>query len=127
MLAPYSLLSAQDKIGKTVLNCAINQAGADLTLNLDIIRLLIENGAPLEEEDDNGCTPMAMAVYIGRLDVVKLLIEKDCPCDVVAINSIGNSLLDIADEALTLSLKEGQTVIDRYTEVLRFLESMIQA
>lgn len=126
MLAPHSLLSAQDQKGKTVLNCAINQAGTDLTLNLDIIRLLIENGAPLDEEDENGCTPMAMAVYAGRLDVVKLLIEKNCPCDVVAINSVGNSLLNIADEALALSLKEGKTVIDRYTEVLNFLESMMQ-
>ena len=48
----------------------------------DIVKLLIENGADVNEKNALGWTPLGSAAYFGYTDVVKLLIEKGADIDV---------------------------------------------
>ncbi|MFZ8864886.1 MAG: ankyrin repeat domain-containing protein [Rickettsiales bacterium] len=41
-----------------------------------IARILLENGAEIEAKDRNGNTALLIAARLGKLDIVKLLLEK---------------------------------------------------
>jgi ankyrin repeat protein len=41
----------------------------------DIIRLLIENGAEKDGEEETGCVPLICAIKNNSVDTVKLLVE----------------------------------------------------
>ena len=43
---------------------------------LEILRLLVKNGANLRQPAQEGCTPLDQAVGLGNLEVVKYLIEQ---------------------------------------------------
>lgn len=48
---------------------------ASLKNNLDIVKILVENGADVNEKDDMRVTPLYVAAEQGNLDIVKYLIE----------------------------------------------------
>lgn len=47
----------------------------------DVARLLIENGADIETQDEFGSKPLHYAVYKGNKNIVKLLIENGTDVD----------------------------------------------
>lgn len=53
-----------------------NNKYTPLPENLDMVRLLLENGADVNAIDSAGKTPLMIAVGRGNVDAVRLLIEK---------------------------------------------------
>ena len=58
---------------------------------LELAKLLIEKGAPLDAVDSYGNTPLHVVIYKDQLELGKLLIEKGAPLD--AVDSYGNTPL----------------------------------
>lgn len=114
ILAPISSLSATDEMGKTILTCAINQG------NIDVINILLDNGAPIDEEDLNEDTPMAIAIYSGRIDIIHLLIERGA-----SVTSNILTLLNISKEAIEVCIEEEDGIgIERYNEIYEFFSKL---
>ena len=53
----------------------------------EVVRLLIEGGAPLDDQDEEGFTPLHRAVLNGRTNVVQLLITSQASLDLIDNNS----------------------------------------
>jgi len=81
-------INEQDDEGVTVLHQSC------LSGQLDIVRLLVENGAELELRDDRGWTCLHYAAYGGHVDVVNFLINS-C-VDVTAMSLEGKLAIDVA-------------------------------
>ncbi len=45
------------------------------TFMLDVIKVLLENGADVNHPDFDGMTPLCLASILGHKDVVQLLLE----------------------------------------------------
>ena len=54
---------------------------------------LLADGADIEERDGNGNTPLMVATYLGKPEIVQLLLEAGA--DVTAVNRIGATLLHL--------------------------------
>lgn len=65
-----------------------------LATELDTVRLLIENGAPLDGADSRGRTALMTAAVRGRTELVRLLIESGA--DVTLTDDEGHTALDLA-------------------------------
>ncbi|MGR3302530.1 MAG: ankyrin repeat domain-containing protein [Candidatus Scalindua sp.] len=78
-------------ITKTALHEAIKRN------SLDIVKILIENGANIETKNINKYTPLQMAAKQGKTDIVEILIEKGADLDAV----------EHIDTALTMALEKG--------------------
>ena len=65
-------INSQNENGTTPLMMASAEANPQ---TLPMVRLLLENGADPNVEDDDGMTSLHVAVYAGSLDVVRLLLE----------------------------------------------------
>jgi len=63
---------------------------------LEIVKLLIENGADINKSDNYGQTPLFIACQNGYLEIVKLLIENGA--DINKSNNNGKTPLFIARE-----------------------------
>ena len=50
-------------------------ASAVFTANAEILRLLIEAGAKVDQVDDDGLTPLCAATVLGNCDICRLLLE----------------------------------------------------
>ena len=61
---------------------------------MDMIRLLVENGADPDEEDRYGNTPLLYAIRYDHKETVEYLV-KDLHCDLGHLNSHGDSPLSI--------------------------------
>lgn len=81
-------INEQDENGETVLHQSC------LSGQLEIVRLLVENGAELELRDDRGWTCLHYAAFGGRVDVVNFLINS-C-VDVTATSLEGKLAIDVA-------------------------------
>lgn len=81
-------INEQDENGVTVLHrsCLLGQ--------LEIVRLLVENGAELELRDKRGWTSLHFAAFGGSVDVVSFLINS-C-VDVTATSLEGKLAIDVA-------------------------------
>ena len=60
-------LNCVDSYGWTPLYEAIHQG------HLDVVKLLVEEGADLDHVDMAGWSPLYLAAYYGHLDIVKFL------------------------------------------------------
>jgi len=47
------------------------------TSNADVVSTVIAEGADVNEEDEDGYTPIMYAAYVGNMDLIKLLVEND--------------------------------------------------
>ncbi|WP_339043682.1 ankyrin repeat domain-containing protein [Spiroplasma endosymbiont of Apeira syringaria] len=45
--------------------------------NIEIVKLLLENDADINEQDINGCAPLHWAIECNNIEIVKLLLEND--------------------------------------------------
>lgn len=59
--------------------------------NLEIVKVLLENGADVNAVDNEGWTALMRAALTGDKDIVNLLLEKDAKAS--SINSIGESAI----------------------------------
>ena len=62
--------------------------------NLEIVKLLVDNGADVNIKSDIGNTALMFASEYGQLDIVKYLVEKGA--DINIKNEDGNTALDWA-------------------------------
>ncbi|MFO8057673.1 MAG: solute carrier family 23 protein, partial [bacterium] len=66
------------------------------TGNIEIVKMMIENGSPLNAKDDRCSTPLHKAAAAGELETVKLLIKKGARRDV--LDREGRTPLELARE-----------------------------
>lgn len=73
---------------------ALHQACIDD--NVDMVKFLVENGANINQPDNEGWIPLHAAASCGYLDIAEFLIGQGA--HVGAVNSEGDTPLDIAEE-----------------------------
>lgn len=81
-------INGQDEEGVTVLHQSC------LSGHIEIVRLLVDNGAELELRDDRGWTCLHYAAFGGHVDVVNFLINS-C-VNVTALSLEGKLAIDVA-------------------------------
>lgn len=125
---------ARNRYGDTALRCAVGweteevevvkaliEANADVNISMPILkaagcgytktlRLLIENGAKLDVQDDQGDTPLHQAAVYRRTEAVKVLLDNGAEIDVQ--DRLGNTPLSRAasqrnSEVMNLLLQRG--------------------
>lgn len=74
------IFSLQDKDGRTALSvtCMCSSVAIDHT---NVARLLLERGADVQCQDNNGKTPLLCAASDGRLDLCRLLLAFNADVD----------------------------------------------
>ncbi|NXN50265.1 MYPT1 phosphatase, partial [Rynchops niger] len=76
-----------------------NRTTACIDDNVDMVKFLVENGANINQPDNEGWIPLHAAASCGYLDIAEYLISQGA--HVGAVNSEGDTPLDIAeDEAM---------------------------
>ncbi|GBM44967.1 Ankyrin repeat domain-containing protein 17 [Araneus ventricosus] len=75
--------------------------------HVDIVRILLDAGARVEDHNENGHTPLMEAASAGHVEVAKLLVERGA-----SINTHSN---EFKESALTLACYKG------HLEMVRFL------
>ena len=80
----------RDEYGMTALHFAA--AGGDL----EMARMLIDNGAPVNGQSDIGMTPLMFAAQWGRADVVSMLLEEGA--DASLVSAYDETALSLAEE-----------------------------
>ncbi|NXG80335.1 MYPT2 phosphatase, partial [Baryphthengus martii] len=65
--------------------------------NLDMVKFLVENGADVNQQDNEGWTPLHAVASCGYLNIAEYLISHGA--NVAAVNSEGDVPSDIAEEA----------------------------
>ncbi|NWS75704.1 MYPT2 phosphatase, partial [Crotophaga sulcirostris] len=65
--------------------------------NLDMVKFLVENGASVNQQDNEGWTPLHAVASCGYLNIAEYLISYGA--NVAAVNSEGEVPSDIAEEA----------------------------
>lgn len=73
---------------------------------LEVMKLLIQAGFDVNCLDNDGWTPLHAASHWGKEEVCKLLVEN--LCNMQAINKVGQTAFDVADENLMELLEELQ-------------------
>ncbi len=99
-----SLVRTHDPSGNTALGVA---AAAN---QIEVVKLLLDAGAPVDIRDNYGDTPLAKAAMRGKVDVMRLLIDRGAAVN--ASNGFGGSPLMSAaffgsHRAVDLLLKKG--------------------
>ncbi|XP_041054002.1 protein phosphatase 1 regulatory subunit 12A isoform X2 [Carcharodon carcharias] len=73
---------------------------------LEVMKLLIQAGSDVNSLDNDGWTPLHAASHWGKEEVCRLLVEN--LCNMQAINKVGQTAFDVADENLLELLEELQ-------------------
>ncbi|KAI6072757.1 Protein phosphatase 1 regulatory subunit 12B [Aix galericulata] len=83
------LLETRDRLDVEFLAC--------IDENLDMVKFLVENGANVNQQDNEGWTPLHAVASCGYLNIAEYLISHGA--NVAAVNSEGEVPSDIAEEA----------------------------
>ena len=59
--------------------------GAILNRNLQIVELLLDRGAQINEQDNNGMTALGWSAFWGSSEVARLLIDKGADIDTAMV------------------------------------------
>jgi ankyrin repeat protein len=78
LAAQPDLVSAKSEQGLTPLHLAARRG------HLEVVELLLDRGAGLEETDARGFTPLLYAAASGNLDLVRFLVDLGAAVDIVA-------------------------------------------
>ncbi|NXU56287.1 MYPT1 phosphatase, partial [Turnix velox] len=78
------------------LRCITSVSNACIDDNVDMVKFLVENGANINQPDNEGWIPLHAAASCGYLDIAEYLISQGA--HVGAVNSEGDTPLDIAEE-----------------------------
>jgi len=95
-----SVLHQLDKAGYTPLHtaCALRLTQSEkANVSGEMVRMLVQAGADIAQEDDKGNTPLHWAARAGDKDVAEILLFKNCPLD--AKNKVGETPLHWAMRA----------------------------
>uniref|UniRef100_G1MSF7 Uncharacterized protein n=1 Tax=Meleagris gallopavo TaxID=9103 RepID=G1MSF7_MELGA len=76
---------------------AVQRDPACIDENLDMVKFLVENGANVNQQDNEGWTPLHAVASCGYLNIAEYLISHGA--NVAAVNSEGEVPSDIAEEA----------------------------
>lgn len=82
-------INAKDGVGNT----ALIFAATPMSINFDIIEILLEHGADINAHDNGGNTLLHELSYTPDLKIINLLIDRGA--DVNAINNRGETVLDL--------------------------------
>lgn len=105
-LLPAVLSATDDLSGNSALHLSCANG------HLEIVRLLIVHGAPLDTKNLSGSTPLHYAALTGQLDVVQELIKSGA--EAVVENGFGKTALDEAHNG-------------RHRDVAKFLIDHVEA
>ncbi|XP_075693800.1 protein phosphatase 1 regulatory subunit 12C-like isoform X3 [Rhinoderma darwinii] len=70
----------------------------------EVIKLLLQLGFDVDSRDLDGWTPLHAAAHWGQQDACRLLCE--ALCDMEAVNKVGQTSFDVADDSLESVLEE---------------------
>ncbi|CAJ1056557.1 protein phosphatase 1 regulatory subunit 12A isoform X2 [Xyrichtys novacula] len=73
---------------------------------IEVLKVLLQCGVDIDSRDIDGWTPLHAAAHWGQEEVCTLLADN--MCDMGAVNNVGQTPLDVADENLVDSLEELQ-------------------
>ncbi|KAL4659556.1 protein phosphatase 1 regulatory subunit 12A-like [Arapaima gigas] len=73
---------------------------------LEVLRLLIQAGYDVNIKDFDGWTPLHAAAHWGKEEACRILVENLCDMD--AVNKVGQTAFDVADEDVLGYLEELQ-------------------
>ncbi|XP_051884982.1 protein phosphatase 1 regulatory subunit 12A isoform X2 [Pristis pectinata] len=73
---------------------------------LEVMKLLIQAGFDVNSRDNDGWTPLHAASHWGKEEICRLLVEN--LCNMQAVNKVGQTAFDVADESLLDLLEELQ-------------------
>ncbi|XP_061577637.1 protein phosphatase 1 regulatory subunit 12A isoform X3 [Cololabis saira] len=73
---------------------------------IEVLKVLLQCGVDVDCMDIDGWTPLHGAAHWGQEEVCSLLA--DSMCDMAAVNNVGQTPLDVADESLVDTLEELQ-------------------
>ncbi|XP_041444520.1 protein phosphatase 1 regulatory subunit 12A isoform X2 [Xenopus laevis] len=88
------------KSGGTALHVAAAKGYAE------VLKLLIQVGYDINVKDFDGWTPLHAAAHWGKEEACKILVENFC--NIEAVNKVGQTALDVADEDILSYLEELQ-------------------
>ncbi|XP_045148321.1 protein phosphatase 1 regulatory subunit 12C [Echinops telfairi] len=71
------------------------QVEACIDENLEVVRFLVEQGATVNQADNEGWTPLHVAASCGYLDIARYLLSHGA--NIAAVNSDGDLPLDLAE------------------------------
>jgi serine/threonine-protein phosphatase 6 regulatory ankyrin repeat subunit B len=93
--------------------------------DVKIIKYLIEQGAYINETDDYGWSPLHTAVLSGRLDIVKLLLDKGANIKAKTGRIEIDEIREMFPEGLTPIeiAKMGLKVSDKFQPIVDFLNA----
>ncbi|XP_036432380.1 protein phosphatase 1 regulatory subunit 12A isoform X3 [Colossoma macropomum] len=73
---------------------------------IEVLKVLLQCGLDVDSRDSDGWTPLHAAAHWGQEEACTLLTEH--MCDMNAVNNVGQTALDVADENLADMLEELQ-------------------
>eukprot|EP00079_Xenopus_tropicalis_P012884 XP_002940427.2 PREDICTED: protein phosphatase 1 regulatory subunit 12A isoform X1 [Xenopus tropicalis] len=72
----------------------------------EVLKLLLQAGYDVNVKDFDGWTPLHAAAHWGKEEACKILVENFC--NIEAVNKVGQTALDVADEDILSYLEELQ-------------------
>ena len=65
----------KDKEGNQVLHCLASHSSGNFATTQELAKLLLDRGAALNDTNDQGCSPLYIAIYYGNRQLSRLLLE----------------------------------------------------